>query len=164
MDSITQTITEYASTLVFEDLTREAVHAAQQRLIDSLGCAVGAHDCEPAQIGRRLARGQTPGKYPGRVLYFGDRLPVESAAFINTSMVRNFDFNDRYRGGHPSDCLGALLAIAGGRGYRWQTISRQHDRRVRDFCSIERRHDVSGRGWDQGYALASQLRRESAIY
>ena len=88
MDSITQTIAEYASTLVFEHLTGEAVHAAKQRLIDSLGCAVGAHDCEPAQIGRRLADGQTPGRYPGRVLYFGDRLPVESAAFINTSMIR----------------------------------------------------------------------------
>jgi 2-methylcitrate dehydratase PrpD len=43
---------------------------------------------------------------------FGDRLPVESASFINTSMIRNFDFNDRYPGGHPSDCLGALLAMA----------------------------------------------------
>ena len=119
MDRITQTIAEYASTLAFEHLTAEAVHAAKQRLIDSLACAICAHECVPAQIGRRLAGGQTPGRYPGRVLYFGDRLhfgdrlPVESAAFINTSMIRNFDFNDRYPGGHPSDCLGALLAIAG---------------------------------------------------
>ena len=113
MDTITQTITEYACTSAFEHLTEEAVHAAEQRLIDSLGCAVGAHDCEPAQIGRRLTRGQTPGKYSGRVLYLGDRPPVESATFINTSMIRNFDFNDRYPGGHPSDCLGALLALAG---------------------------------------------------
>ena len=64
MDTITQTITEYASTSAFEHLTEEAVHAAKQRLIDSLGCAVGAHDCEPAQIGSQLAGGHTPGKYP----------------------------------------------------------------------------------------------------
>lgn len=51
MDSITQIIAEYASTLAFEHLTAEAVHAAKQRLIDSLGCAVGAYDCEPA-LGR----------------------------------------------------------------------------------------------------------------
>ena len=70
-------------------------------------------DCEPAQIGRRLAAGQVPGKYSGRVLCFGDRLPAEAAAFINSTMIRNFDFNDRYPGGHPSDCLGALLALAG---------------------------------------------------
>jgi 2-methylcitrate dehydratase PrpD len=64
VDSITQIIAEYASTLAFEHLPAEAVHAAKQRLIDSLGCAVGAHDCEPAQIGRRLAGGQTPANIP----------------------------------------------------------------------------------------------------
>lgn len=64
MDSITQAMAEYASTLAFEHLTGEAVHAAKQRLIDSLGCAVGAYDCEPAQIGRRLAGGQTRENIP----------------------------------------------------------------------------------------------------
>ena len=97
----------------FNNLDEATVHAATQRLIDTLGCGLGAHDCEPAQIGRRLAAGETPGKYAGRVLFYGDRLPAESAAFINTAMIRNFDFNDRYPGGHPSDALGALIALAG---------------------------------------------------
>ena len=110
MDSITHQIAEYSATSKFADLTGESVHAATQRLVDSLGCALGAYDCEPAQIGRRLAAGQVPGKYPGYVLGFGDRLPAEAATFINSAMIRNFDFNDRYPGGHPSDCLGALLA------------------------------------------------------
>ena len=64
MDKITHEIAEYSSASTFGDLTDESVHAATQRLIDSLGCALGAHDCEPAQIGRRLADGQLPGKYP----------------------------------------------------------------------------------------------------
>jgi 2-methylcitrate dehydratase len=110
VDSITQTITEYASTSVFAHLAKEAVHPAKQRLIDSLCCAVGAHDLRAGANRQAISARSTPGKYPGRVLYFGDRLPVESAAFINTSMIRNFDFNDRYPGGYPSDCLGALLA------------------------------------------------------
>ena len=42
MDSITSQITEYAASATFEDLTDEAIHAATQRLIDALGCAVGA--------------------------------------------------------------------------------------------------------------------------
>ena len=113
MDSITHKIAEYSATSTFADLTEESVHAATQRLVDSIGCALGAHDCEPAQIGRRLAAGQVAGKYPGYVLCFGDRLPAEAATFINSAMIRNFDFNDRYPGGHPSDCLGALLALAG---------------------------------------------------
>ena len=105
MDSITHKIAEYSATSKFADLTEESVHAATQRLVDSLGCALGAHDCEPAQIGRRLAASQVPGKYPGRVLCFADRLPAEAAAFINSAMICNLDFNDRYPGGHPSDCL-----------------------------------------------------------
>src|SRR5262249_34034653 len=112
MDSITSGIAKFASSLTFVDLTDEAVHSATQRLIDSLGCALGAYNCEPAQIGRRLAKVQNPGKFAGHVFCFGDRLPAEAAAFINSAMIRNLDFNDRYPGGHPSDCLGALLALA----------------------------------------------------
>src|SRR6266481_1732146 len=103
MDSITHKLAEYSSASNFDDLTDESVHAATQRLVDSLGCALGAYDCEPAQIGRRLAAGQVPGKYPGYVLCFGDRLPAEAATFINSTMIRNFDFNDRYPGGHPPE-------------------------------------------------------------
>jgi 2-methylcitrate dehydratase PrpD len=77
MDSITGKIVDYAWATQFADLTPAAIHAARQRLIDSLACAVGAHDCEPVRIGRRLASGQTPGKYPGRVLCFGERAPAE---------------------------------------------------------------------------------------
>jgi 2-methylcitrate dehydratase PrpD len=53
MDSVTKVIAEYASTSAFAQLSKEAIHAAKQRLIDSLACAVGAHGCEPAQIGSR---------------------------------------------------------------------------------------------------------------
>src|SRR5262245_39452355 len=153
MDSITATITEYASSARFDEFPPAAVHAAVQRLIDSLGCAIGAHDCEPAQIGRRLAGGQTPGKYAGRVLCFGDQLPAEAATFINSAMIRNFDFNDRYPGGHPSDCLGALLALAGSMkvdGERFLTgmiVVYEIFARLSDAAKLSRQ------GWDQGYAI-----------
>jgi len=71
MDSITHKIAEYSATSKFDDLTEESVHAATQRLVDSLGCALGAYDCEPAQIGRRLAAGQVPGKYPATFFVLG---------------------------------------------------------------------------------------------
>src|SRR6476659_11493065 len=113
MDAITRKIADYAVGVRFADLTEEVIQAATQRLLDSLGCALGAYNCEPAQIGRRLAAGQTAGKYPGRVLCFAEHLPAEAATFINSAMIRNLAFNDRYPGGHPSDCLGALFALAG---------------------------------------------------
>jgi 2-methylcitrate dehydratase len=153
MDTITDQIARYAASASFCDLTEEAVHSATQRLVDSLGCALGAYDCEPAAIGRRLASGQAPGKYPGRVLCFGDRLPAESAAFINTTMIRNLDFNDRYPGGHPSDCLGALLALAtamkvdGKRFIASMIVTYEVFARLSDATKLSRH------GWDQGYAV-----------
>ena len=153
MDEITHTIAEYAATSTFDQLTDATVHAATQRLIDSIGCALGAYDCEPAQIGRRLAAGQVPGKYPGRVLCFGDRLPAEAAAFINSAMIRNFDFNDRYPGGHPSDCLGALLALAGAMNVDGKSFLASMVVIYEIFARLSDATALSRRGWDQGYAI-----------
>ncbi|MFQ5849518.1 MAG: MmgE/PrpD family protein [Candidatus Binatia bacterium] len=116
MDNLTRLIADYASSLTFEELPDEVVHAATQRMVDSLACAIAAYECEPAQIGLCLARGAAPERYPGRILGSADRSTAESAAFVNTAMIRNLDFNDEYPGGHPSDCLGALLAIAESAG------------------------------------------------
>src|SRR4029434_11184670 len=154
MDSITSKLTEYASSATFDELTSDAVHAAVQRLIDSIGCAVGAYDCEPAQIGRRLASGQTPGKYSGRVLCFGDFLPAEAATFINSAMIRNFDFNDRYPGGHPSDCLGALLALAGAMKIDGKRFLTSMAVVYEIFARLSDATRLSRRGWDQGYAIS----------
>lgn len=154
MDRITRTIAEYSSALRFEHLSAEAVHAAKQRLIDSLGCALGAYDCEPAQIGRRLAEGEAPGKYPGHVLCFGERVTAEAAAFINTAMIRNYDFNDRYPGGHPSDCLGALLALAGPMSTDGKRFLASMIVIYEIFARLSDAAMLSRRGWDQGYAVA----------
>lgn len=154
MDDITKQIATYASAATFNSLDEATRHAATQRLIDALGCGLGAHDCEPAQIGRRLAKGESPGKYAGRVLFYGERLPAESAAFINTTMVRNFDFNDRYPGGHPSDALGPLIALAsatpidGGRFLAAMTVMYEIFARLSDAGQLSRR------GWDQGFAIS----------
>jgi len=153
MDSITAKLTEYAASATFDELTAAAVHAAVQRLIDSLGCGVGAYDCEPAQIGRKLASGQSPGRYSGRVLCFGDQLPAEAATFINSAMIRNFDFNDRYPGGHPSDCLGALLALAGAVKIDGKHFLAAMTVVYEIFARLSDATMLSRRGWDQGYAV-----------
>lgn len=153
MDSITQKIAAYAASPRYDDLTEASVHAAVQRLIDSLGCAVGAHDCEPARIGRRLAKHQTPGKYAGRVLCFGEEVPAEAATFINSAMIRNFDFNDRYPGGHPSDCLGALLALAGAMKVDGKSFLASMVVIYEIFARLSDATMLSRRGWDQGYAI-----------
>jgi len=154
MDTITRKIADYAAGVRFADITDETIHAATQRLLDSLGCALGAYNCEPAQIGRRLASGQTAGKYPGRVLCFGERIPAEAASFINTTMIRNLDFNDRYPGGHPSDCLGALLALSGATHIDGKRFLTAMIVIYEIFARLSDATRLSRRGWDQGYAIA----------
>ncbi len=153
-DRITGQLAEFARALAFEDLTEENVDAATQRLVDSLGCALGAHDCQPAGIGRILAHGQSPGKYPGRVLFADDRMPVEIAAFINSTMIRNFDFNDRFPGGHPSDGLGAHLAMAGAGGIDGRRFLAAMVVSYEIFIRLSEASNLRGRGWDQGFAVA----------
>lgn len=154
MDKITHEITEYAATAKFGDISEAAVHAAVQRLIDSLGCALGAHDCEPTRIGRRLASGQSPGKYAGQVLFTGERAPAEMAAFINATMIRNLDFNDRFPGGHPSDCLGALLALAAARNLSGRHLLASMVVAYEVFARLSDAARLSRLGWDQGHAIA----------
>ena len=153
MDQITAAIADYASALRFESLDAATIEAATGRLVDAVGCALGAFDCEPAKIGRRLAAGQSPGKYAGRTLCFADRLPAEAATFINTTMIRNFDFNDRYPGGHPSDCLGALLALAGASRVEGRQFLTSMTVVYEVFARLSDAARLSRRGWDQGHAV-----------
>jgi 2-methylcitrate dehydratase len=158
MDKLTHQIASFATTLKFDHLSEETVRVGTQHLIDALGCAIGAQDCEPADIGRRLAAGETPGKYAGRLLFEDRLLPSQSATFINSCMIRNFDFNDRYPGGHPSDCLGAHLALAGAgagagkiSGARFLTamvVSYEIFNRMSDSAQLSRT------GWDQGFNIS----------
>jgi 2-methylcitrate dehydratase len=153
MDRITGQIARFAHGLKFDDLTEAAVDAATQRLIDALGCALGAHDCEPSAIGRRLAAGQAPGKFAGRTLFFDDLLPLEIAGFINATMIRNFDFNDRFPGGHPSDGLGAHLALAGATGIDGKRFLAAMVVTYEIFIRLSKSSNLRTLGWDQGFAV-----------
>jgi 2-methylcitrate dehydratase len=154
MDRLTGQIAAFANGLRFDDLGEDIVHAATQRLIDALGCAVGAHDCEPAEIGRRLAAGQTAGKFAGRTLFKDVVLPVEIAGFINACMIRNFDFNDRFPGGHPSDGLGTHLALAGAGGVDGKRFLTAMVVTYEIFIRLSESSNMRTLGWDQGFAVA----------
>src|SRR6266850_1479446 len=153
MDKLTRQIADFAVELSYEHLPEEVVAAATRYLVDALACGIAAHDCESARIGRRLARGATPERYPGRILIHGERSTAESAAFVNTAMIRNLDFNDQYPGGHPSDCLGAFLAIAesvrtdGHRLLAATVIAYELFVRISDATGLRYK------GWDQGFAI-----------
>jgi 2-methylcitrate dehydratase len=119
MDASISRIADYASTLGYQDLPAEVVHESKRRLIDTVGCALGAFDDEPSRIARTLAsRVEVPGG--ARVFGTGQRALPELAAFANGVMARYLDGNDVFPGGgHPSDVIPAVLAavdVAGADG------------------------------------------------
>src|SRR6187399_2425220 len=54
-DSLAHKLSDFACTLEYEHLGKNTVHEVKRRLIDSLGCALGAWNEEPCTIARGLA-------------------------------------------------------------------------------------------------------------
>ena len=61
MPTLAHRLAEYAVGLEFERLPEAVVHEVKRRMIDSIGCALGALDAEPCVIARRVAESFPPG-------------------------------------------------------------------------------------------------------
>lgn len=112
-DSTLGTLADFSAGLRFEDLSPDVVHDCRRRVIDTLGCGVGAFRARPAQIARGLAsRASVPNG--ARILGTVHHTLPELAAFANGVMVRYLDGNDTFPGGggHPSDVIPAVIAAA----------------------------------------------------
>ncbi|MDN5347700.1 MAG: 2-methylcitrate dehydratase [Clostridia bacterium] len=107
-------MSDYALSLSYKDLPESTIRSVKNRLLDTIGCAVGAFHEEPCKIARRLCY-PTGAPLTARVIGTLDRTSVEMAAFTNGVMARYLDFNDTLRvkdAGHPSDTIPAVLAMA----------------------------------------------------
>ena len=119
---MTQTLAErladYAAALKFDDLPSEVVHEVKRRVLDSLGCALGAWHDEPGQVARGVASSLSAER--GATLWgTAHRAPPDWAAFANGTIVRYLDYNDTYLSkepAHPSDNIPAALAVAESTG------------------------------------------------
>ncbi len=105
-------LAEFVVRASYDDLSGAAREQLKIRVLDSLGCAIGAVDGEPIRLIRTLVDdfGGT-----GRCsLIGGKQTAPDRAAFLNSALVRYLDFNDGYLATgetcHPSDNLGAVLA------------------------------------------------------
>ena len=98
----------------YADLSEDAAHQLKIRILDGLGCAVGALKGKPI----RLIKDQIEAFDGARhcTLIGGGRAAPDRAALFNTALVRYLDFNDSYlaRGEtcHPSDNIGSVLAAS----------------------------------------------------
>ncbi len=98
----------------FEDLSSEALEQLKIRVLDSLGCAIGALNSQPVKAIRNLEN--EFGGSPLCSLIGGGKTAPDRAAFINGALVRYLDFNDSFLAKgetcHPSDNLAPVLAAS----------------------------------------------------
>jgi len=143
-------LAEYGCALRFEDLSSEVVHEVKRRVIDSLGCALGAWNEEPCAIARKVAS-EFSAKRGSTVLGTNHKAPPDWAAFANGCCIRYFDYNDTYLSkepAHPSDNLAAIFAVAesigatGREAITAAAIAYEVQCRLCDAASIR------ARGWD----------------
>jgi len=118
MDSTVDRIVDLAMGLEGGDLPASVVHDCKRRVIDTLGCGLGAFDETPVRIARTLATRAAPERGGARILGTSQRALPELAAFANGVACRFLDGNDTYPGGggHPSDVIAPVLAVADAAG------------------------------------------------
>ncbi|HEY8475492.1 MAG TPA: MmgE/PrpD family protein, partial [Chloroflexota bacterium] len=112
--TLAEQLADFVVRASYEDLSERARQQLKIRVLDSLGCAIGAVGGEP--IGMVRAQIEDFGGAPRCTLIGGGRTAPDRAAFYNGALVRYLDFNDSYLAKgetcHPSDNLGAVLAAA----------------------------------------------------
>ena len=110
---LAERLSRYGQSLGYDDLPSAVVDEVKRRVLDSLGCALGAWNALPCRIARRIA--QSVNVTSGATLWgTNHRTLPDLATFANGALVRHLDFNDTYLAkepAHPSDNIAAILAV-----------------------------------------------------
>jgi 2-methylcitrate dehydratase len=149
----------------WEDISDAAREQLKLRVLDSLGCALGALDAEVPAVVRAQVRDF--GGTPLATLIGGGKSAPDRAALYNGALVRYLDFNDSYLAPgetcHPSDNLAAVIAAceyAGADGRTLLTalaVAYQVQNRLSDVAPVRAKgfdHTTQG-----AYAVAAGVSR-----
>lgn len=158
-------LAEFVVRASYEDLSPAACAQLKIRVLDALGCAVGALPGEPVRMLKAQSK-DFDGAGPCTLIGGGQTAP-DRAALYNCALVRYLDFNDAYLAKgetcHPSDNLGAVLAAAeyAGRSGREFLTALAVSYQVQ--CRLSDEAPVRSRGFDHtthgAYAVAAGVSR-----
>ncbi len=148
--NLAERLSDYALGLRYSDLDAGTVLEAKKRIIDALGCAIGAYGAVPVEAARSYAFRVTSG---GGSTLLGTRRKTtpDVATFVNGLMIRYFDFNDTYLSkepAHPSDNLGATLSVAEAEGRSGKDLILATVLAYEIQCRLCDAADIRHRGWD----------------
>src|SRR5438477_13209916 len=93
-------LAEYACSLSFEDLSKDVVHEVKRRVIDSLGCAIGAWNEEPCALARKVAS-DFSAKAGSTIIGTNHKAPPDWASFATGCCLRYVDCNYTRRSKAP---------------------------------------------------------------
>ncbi len=147
--SIAHQFARYALSLNYELLPKEVIHQAKRCLLDALGCAIGAYEAPGFSICEAVVK-ELGGVQEATVFGSGLRTSALNASLVNSFLVRFLDYNDLGGGGHNSDAIPSILAVAErekARGRDFLTalvISYELGARVRESIKGP---SLEGRGW-----------------
>jgi 2-methylcitrate dehydratase len=167
-----QKLAKFVSSRSYNDLSKDAIRELKIRLLDSLGCAIGALKGEPIKLLKEQL--DDFGGNPLVSLIGGGKTAPDRAAFYNSALVRYLDFNDSYLAKnetcHPSDNIGSILSAAqygdkDGKDFLTaQAIAYQVQCRLSDVAPVRDKgfdHTVQGAyGTAAGVAYALGLNAE----
>lgn len=151
MDETTRRVAAFALDARYDRLSSQSVHDCKLRIIDTIGCALGAYDDALSGMARNVAA-RIHGDPSARVWGSSVRSTPEAAAFANGVMLRLLDISDTYLGksrGHPSDVTAAVLAVADARRATGKATLAAVVLAYDVYCSLCDALDWNSAGWDQ---------------
>ncbi len=151
-------LSEYAWSVGYRDLSDEVLHELKRRILDSLGCAIGAYNEQPSRIARTVSE-NVKAIEGATVLGTRHKTSPDLAAFVNGIMIRYFDYNDTYLSkepAHPSDNLSACLSVAEAEQASGRDLLLAMVIAYEVQCRLCDAADIRHRGWDHVcYGLVS---------
>lgn len=147
---LAERLASYAEALTYDKIPQEAIQEAKRRIIDALGCAMGAWDSEPAQIARQVAQFSS-NPNGATVLTTAHKTSPDLAAFASGVMMRYLDFNDTYLSkepAHPSDNIAPILAVAEAEKRSGKDILTAIVLAYEIQCRLCDAASIRSRGWD----------------
>lgn len=110
----TRVLARFAATLRYEDIPEKVRAKALDLLVDQLGVQIGCSELPWAQQ-VRATYSRAGGAPEATVVRYGERLPLVSAAFINSTFGHSFEYDDANTLAHGhagAELIPALFAVA----------------------------------------------------
>lgn len=143
-------LAEYALSVDYGRLDARTVREMKARVIDALGCAIGAFGEKPVEIARRSVQ-KLEERGSSSILGTRSTVSAPNAAFVNGLMIRYFDYNDTYLSkepAHPSDNLAPCFAVGEAESSTGREILAAAVAAYEIQCRLCDAVDIRHRGWD----------------